>query len=73
GTTADALAEHLERYSRNGFRWLRVNSLDDAVGKAAANARPGDVVLLSPACASYDMFSNYEERGRKFKELCMRL
>ena len=73
GATADALAEQLEQYSRDGFRWLRVNSLDDAIGKAAAKARPGDVVLLSPACASYDMFSNYEERGRKFKELCMRL
>ena len=73
GETADALARHLEEYSRDGFRWLRVNSLDDAVSKAAAGARPGDVVLLSPACASYDMFSNYEERGSKFKELCMRL
>jgi UDP-N-acetylmuramoylalanine--D-glutamate ligase len=44
-------------------------SLDDAVAKAAANASAGDVVLLSPACASFDMFDNYEHRGREFKKI----
>jgi UDP-N-acetylmuramoylalanine--D-glutamate ligase len=44
-------------------------SLDDAVSKAAANASAGDVVLLSPACASFDMFDNYEHRGREFKKI----
>jgi len=40
----------------------------DAVRAAYRLAKPGDVVLLSPACASFDLFENYEERGRKFKE-----
>ncbi len=48
-------------------------SLDESVRKASSVAETGDVVLLSPACASYDMFSNYEERGKRFKELVHRM
>ncbi|MCQ2559756.1 MAG: UDP-N-acetylmuramoyl-L-alanine--D-glutamate ligase [Clostridia bacterium] len=48
---------------------FRVNSLAEAVQMAAQKAVPGDVVLLSPACASWDMFKNYEERGKLFKRL----
>ena len=48
-------------------------SLDESVRKACEIAEAGDVVLLSPACASYGMFTNYEERGKKFKELVHRL
>jgi UDP-N-acetylmuramoylalanine--D-glutamate ligase len=44
-------------------------TLDRAVGLAAAAARPGEVVLLSPACASFDQFADFEARGRAFKEL----
>ncbi|MGP8174193.1 MAG: UDP-N-acetylmuramoyl-L-alanine--D-glutamate ligase [Terracidiphilus sp.] len=44
-------------------------TLDNAVGAAAAAARPGEVVLLAPACASFDQFESYEHRGRVFKEL----
>jgi UDP-N-acetylmuramoylalanine--D-glutamate ligase len=39
----------------------------EAVSMAASNALPGDTVLLSPACASFDLFNNYEDRGRQFK------
>ncbi|HET8654293.1 MAG TPA: UDP-N-acetylmuramoyl-L-alanine--D-glutamate ligase [Longimicrobiaceae bacterium] len=47
-------------------------SFDDVMARAAALARPGDAVLLSPACSSYDMFSNFEERGRRFRDLVVR-
>jgi UDP-N-acetylmuramoylalanine--D-glutamate ligase len=45
------------------------SSFEDVIAAARAEARPGDVVLLSPACSSYDMFDNYEQRGRIFKEM----
>lgn len=46
-----------------------VQDMEEAVSLAGNLAKPGDQVLLSPACASWDMFRNYEERGNKFKEL----
>lgn len=46
----------------------RASSLPDAVGLAHATAEHGDVVLLAPACASFDMFKSFEERGKVFKE-----
>ncbi len=46
-----------------------VGSLDKAVEKAVMSLEQGDTVLFSPACSSFDMFSSYEERGRKFKEI----
>ncbi|HMA29626.1 MAG TPA: UDP-N-acetylmuramoyl-L-alanine--D-glutamate ligase, partial [Thermoanaerobaculia bacterium] len=46
-----------------------VGTLEKAVEDAAANARPGDAVLLSPACASFDQFRNFEHRGDVFESL----
>ena len=43
-------------------------SLEEVINSASKEARSGDVVLLSPACASFDMFDNYEHRGKVFKE-----
>ncbi len=48
---------------------VKVGSLEEAVHWAWSKARPGDVVLLSPACSSYDMFQNYQERGKRFKAI----
>jgi UDP-N-acetylmuramoylalanine--D-glutamate ligase len=49
----------------------RDGTLEAAVAHAAALARPGDVVLLSPACASYDQFDNFERRGEAFRKLAL--
>jgi UDP-N-acetylmuramoylalanine--D-glutamate ligase len=50
-----------------------VDDLQAAVREAAVQARPGDVVLLSPACSSFDQFRNYAERGKLFKRLVQQL
>ncbi len=49
-------------------QYIEVQSMDDAVKAAYKMSKPGDTVLLSPACASFDLFNNYEDRGRQFKE-----
>jgi UDP-N-acetylmuramoylalanine--D-glutamate ligase len=52
---------------------LPAKSMQEAVALAAGSARPGDVVLLSPACASFDMFTSYGHRGNEFKKEVLRL
>lgn len=54
-------------------RMVETRSAEDAVKEASKFAEPGDVVLLSPCCASFDLFKNMEERGEKFKEAVRRL
>ena len=46
---------------------VRAGDFADVLSRARDLARPGDAVLLSPACSSYDMFTNYEERGARFR------
>ncbi len=61
-------AASLMRSAWNGLVEMRdAATLRDAVESAAREASPGDVVLLSPACASFDMFADYQDRGRQFK------
>jgi UDP-N-acetylmuramoylalanine--D-glutamate ligase len=50
-----------------------VGSMEEAVELASRLAEPGDVVLLSPACASFDMFDDYAHRGRVFADLVLAL
>ncbi|MCX5769707.1 MAG: UDP-N-acetylmuramoyl-L-alanine--D-glutamate ligase [Candidatus Hydrogenedentes bacterium] len=61
-------AEKLEAAFGDIVAAERAQDMADAVAKAGAVAEPGNVVLLSPACASFDMFDNFEHRGRVFKE-----
>jgi UDP-N-acetylmuramoylalanine--D-glutamate ligase len=69
GATADRLAAELAPLIAEGIELHRCADLEDAVRRAAAAARPGEVVLLSPACASFDAFENFERRGERFREI----
>ncbi len=69
GTAADKIEKALGTATETVF----AQTLQEAVRFASARAAHGDVVLLSPACASFDMFKNFEDRGRKFKETVMSL
>ena len=69
GETKEQIKETL-----NGFtRILEAGGMDEAVRLASQAASAGDYVLLSPGCASFDMFKNYEERGRVFKKAVEKL
>jgi UDP-N-acetylmuramoylalanine--D-glutamate ligase len=70
GEAADELATAL---ADAGVRFDRVETLERAVEAAASAAAPGDVVLLSPACASFDQFTSFEHRGEEFRRLVQKL
>jgi UDP-N-acetylmuramoylalanine--D-glutamate ligase len=65
GAAADKIASQIQ----GAAELARSGTIDRAVRQAFDAAKPGDVVLLAPACASFDQFENYEQRGRVFKEL----
>ncbi|HET7053683.1 MAG TPA: UDP-N-acetylmuramoyl-L-alanine--D-glutamate ligase [Solirubrobacterales bacterium] len=69
GATAERLAAELAPVLAAGVELHRCADLEDAVRRAGAVARPGEVVLLSPACASFDAFENFERRGERFREI----
>ena len=65
----EAAGELRMALAESGLELVDSGTLEHAVAEASAAAVPGDVVLLSPACASYDQFRDYEERGERFREL----
>lgn len=66
----EATGDFIDAFERTGYTdYVCADSFEDAVAKAREMAQSGDVVLLSPACASWDMFDNFEQRGDLFKEL----
>ena len=69
GAVADRLAAELAPAIEAGVGLHRCRDLEDAVRRAASAARPGEVVLLSPACASFDAFRDFEERGERFRQI----
>jgi UDP-N-acetylmuramoylalanine--D-glutamate ligase len=70
GAATNELAVALDA---SGREYVRAGDLPTAVSRAASDAEPGDVVLLSPASASYDQFANFEERGDTFRRLVQEL
>lgn len=67
--TIGAAADKIQSHIKGTVEIVASGTLEGAVKRAAASAVPGDIVLLAPACASFDQFENYEHRGRVFKEL----
>lgn len=71
GATADKIADAIN--AAGSFEYEKVPDFDSAVRRAYELAEPNDIVLFSPACASFDCFRNFEERGKHFKKLIMEL
>jgi UDP-N-acetylmuramoylalanine--D-glutamate ligase len=71
--TIGAAAEKVQSHIKGTTQIVSSGTMESAVKQASATAQPGDVVLLAPACASFDQFQSYEHRGRVFKELVAQL
>ncbi|HET7417240.1 MAG TPA: UDP-N-acetylmuramoyl-L-alanine--D-glutamate ligase [Solirubrobacterales bacterium] len=69
GATMERMARELAPVLEAGVELHRCADLEDAVRRAADAAGSGEVVLLSPACASFDAFDNFEQRGERFREI----
>ncbi len=68
-----AAVEQAKGYTKGNPEIVEVNTMQEAVLAASKDAVPGDAVLLCPACASFDMYENFEARGNHFKQLVMEL
>lgn len=66
-------ADRFSRLFDDRISWKKVSSMAEAVDSVVENTRPGDLVLLSPACASFDMFTSFEHRGDVFKQCVQEL
>jgi UDP-N-acetylmuramoylalanine--D-glutamate ligase len=71
--TIGAAAEKIESHIKGAAEIVHAETLENAIRRASAVAEPGDVVLLAPACASFDQFQSYNHRGRVFKEVVQAL
>ncbi len=71
--TIGSAAEKIEQQIAGVVKIVSAQTLEKAMEDAAEAARPGDTVLLAPACSSFDQFENYEQRGRVFKEQVLNL
>jgi UDP-N-acetylmuramoylalanine--D-glutamate ligase len=69
GATSERMARELAPVLETGVELHRCSDLEDAIRRAADAASAGEVVLLSPACASFDAFENFEQRGDRFREI----
>jgi UDP-N-acetylmuramoylalanine--D-glutamate ligase len=67
--TIGAAAEKIESHIKGAAEIVHADTLENAIRRAAAVAQPGDIVLLAPACASFDQFQSYNHRGLVFKEV----
>jgi UDP-N-acetylmuramoylalanine--D-glutamate ligase len=67
--TIGAAAEKIESQIKGAAEIIHAETLENAIRRASAGAQPGDIVLLAPACASFDQFQSYNHRGRVFKEV----
>ena len=66
--TIGSAAGKIESQIRDATKIVHAETLENAVKQAAKSSQPGDVVLLAPACASFDQFRNYQHRGQVFKD-----
>ena len=72
GPTADAIESVVRKdpgFAKSGLEIVRVDGMEQAVRTAYEKAKAGDIVTLSPACASFDAYANFELRGKHFKQL----
>ncbi|HET6176977.1 MAG TPA: UDP-N-acetylmuramoyl-L-alanine--D-glutamate ligase [Candidatus Sulfotelmatobacter sp.] len=69
GATAAKIESQILSSKNGGPEVIHAETLENAIRKANSVAQPGDVVLLAPACASFDQFKSYEHRGKVFKEI----